>query len=55
MAAELPGLTLDTDEWLVIYQPDRLPKTPADYAAVAYTDSAGRRWQVDTDGSVIRL
>ena len=55
MAAELPGLALDTDEWLVIYQPDRLPDTPADYAAVRYTDSVGRRWEVDTEGSVTRL
>ncbi|MEE2853759.1 MAG: hypothetical protein VX424_14060 [Actinomycetota bacterium] len=52
---ELPGMTLDTDEWLVIYQPDQMPNVPADYAAVAYTDAAGRRWQVDTEGSVKRL
>lgn len=50
----LPFVVIDTDELLVIYQQGDLPNTPADYAAVRYTDSAGRRWEVDTDGVVTR-
>lgn len=53
--AELPGIALATDEWLVLYQQDSLPNTPADYAAVRYTDVAGRRWEVDTEGAVTRV
>lgn len=53
--AELPGVALATDEWLVLYQQDSLPNTPADYAAVRYTDVAGRRWEVDTEGAVTRV
>jgi len=54
-AEQLPGLALETDEWLVIYQQDTLPNTPADFASVRYTDSMGRRWEVDTEGAVTRL
>jgi hypothetical protein len=54
MSAELRSLALDADDLLVIYQQGSLPGTPADYAAVSYTDPAGRRWEVDTDGSVTR-
>jgi hypothetical protein len=54
-AHQLPGLALETDDWLVIYQQAALPNTPADFAAVRYTDSAGRRWEVDTEGTVTRL
>lgn len=53
--AELPGIALATDEMLVLYQQDSLPNTPADYAAARYTDTAGRRWEVDTKGVVTRL
>lgn len=53
--SELPGITLAPDEWLVLYQQGSLPNTPADYAAVQYTDTAGRRWEVDTRGAVTRL
>lgn len=53
--SELLGITLATDEWLVLYQQDSLPNTPADYAAVRYTDTAGRRWEVDTEGVVTRV
>lgn len=52
--SQLKGLVLETDEWLVIYQQDDLPGTPADYAAVRYTDGAGGRWEVDTRGMVAR-
>jgi hypothetical protein len=55
LAAQLPGIALETDEWLIIYQQDDLPNTSADYASVTYTDSLGRRWAVDTDGAVDRL
>lgn len=54
-AEQLPGLALETDEFLVIYQQATLPNTPADFAAVRYTDSVGRRWAVDTEGAVTRL
>ncbi|ULP36534.1 hypothetical protein MJO55_25690 [Mycolicibacterium rufum] len=52
---ELRGITIHSDELLVIYQPSDLPNTVADYVAVDYTDRSGRRWQVDTDGAVKRL
>lgn len=54
-SGELIGIAVETDELLVIYQPQRLPNTAADYAAIAYTDASGRRWQVDTKGVVTRL
>ena len=54
-AAQLPALVLESDELLVLYQQDSLPDTPADFAAVRYTDSVGRRWEVDTEGKVTRL
>lgn len=53
--SELLGITLAPDEWLVLYQQDSLPNTPADYTAVRYTDAAGRRWEVDTKGAITRL
>ena len=53
--SELAGITLAPDEWLVLYQQDSLPGTPADYAAVRYTDTACRRWEVDTKGAVTRI
>ncbi|UGT99318.1 hypothetical protein KN246_14695 [Mycobacterium intracellulare] len=52
--SQLKGLALEPDEWLVIYQQNDLPNTPADYAAVRYTDRGGRRWEVDTRGVVAR-
>jgi hypothetical protein len=53
---QLQGLALETDEWLIIYQSQpNLTNAPADYAAVRYTDRAGRRWEVDTEGAVTRL
>src|SRR6476620_7039219 len=52
MRNQLPGIALATDELLVLYQPGNIPDTPADYAAVRYTDPSGRRWQVDTDGVI---
>ncbi len=55
VAEQLRGLALETDDLLVLYQQDSLPNTPADFAAVRYTDSAGRRWEVDTSGAVTRL
>lgn len=54
-SSELAGLALQTDQTLAIYQPGYLPNTPAEYASVRYTDSAGRRWEVDTAGAVTRL
>ncbi|MCA4725433.1 hypothetical protein H8Z58_21640 [Mycolicibacterium fortuitum] len=51
---ELPGMTLATDERLVLYQPGSLPNAPADYVAVRYTDVAGRGWEVDSEGVVTR-
>lgn len=54
-SGELIGIAVDTDELLIIYQPQHLPNTAADYAAIAYTDPSGRRWQVDTKGVVTRL
>lgn len=48
-------LMLQSDEMLVLYQQGSLPGTPADFAAVRYTDSDGRRWEVDSDGGVSRL
>lgn len=53
--SELDGITLAPDEWLVLYQQGSISGTPADYAAVRYTDTAGGRWEVDTDGSVTRV
>jgi hypothetical protein len=53
-ASELPHLAIAPDQLLAIF-PSGLPDIPADYAVVQYTDSAGRRWQVDTDASVKRL
>jgi hypothetical protein len=55
LTEQLPGLALKTDEWLVIYQQAALPNTPADFAAAKYTDSAGRRWEADTEEAVTRL
>lgn len=53
--AQLPGLVLEPDQTLVIYQQGNLPDIPADYAAVEFTDPSGRRWRVDTEGEVQRL
>lgn len=47
--SELEGITLFPDELLVLYQ-----NTVGDYAAVMYTDVKGRRWQIDTAGTVSR-
>jgi hypothetical protein len=52
--ADLPGIALATDEKLVIYQQGSIPDTQAEYVAVRYTDPAGRRWEVDTEGVVVR-
>ncbi|MGV0624565.1 hypothetical protein [Mycolicibacter minnesotensis] len=51
--AELRHLAVAVDQAAYIY-PNGIPDVPADYAAVAYTDSRGRRWEVDTDGGVRR-
>jgi hypothetical protein len=48
---ELPYLAIAPDQVLSIF-PRELPNIPADYVAVEYTDSRGRRWQVDTDRTV---
>jgi hypothetical protein len=53
-SGQLSSVALDPDEWLVIYQQGNLPNTPADYAAVKYTDRSGGRWEVDTKGAVTR-
>ncbi|TVX95895.1 hypothetical protein FPV58_26660 [Mycolicibacterium porcinum] len=55
LKGELDGIALLSDEMLVLYHSDSMPGSPADYAAVRYTDAAGRRWEVDTDGAVTRL
>jgi len=55
MKAELRGIALTSDEMLVLYQPDHMPGTPADFVAVEYTDSFGSRWRVATDRSVTRI
>lgn len=47
---ELPHLSVGPDEVLHL-----VPHEPADYAAIRYTDSSGRRWQVDTYGNVGRF
>ncbi|BBY11007.1 hypothetical protein [Mycobacterium marseillense] len=52
-AADLPHLSIESDQSLYLY-PNELPNNPADYVALAYTDSSGRRWQVDTDGKVVQ-
>jgi hypothetical protein len=52
---QLPGIALASDEMLVLYHSSGMPGTPAEYAAVRYTDSVGRRWEVDTEGAVTRL
>jgi hypothetical protein len=51
---ELPYLAIAPDQVLSIF-PRELPNIPADYVAVEYTDSRGRRWQVDTDRTVRRI
>lgn len=51
---ELPTLVLEPDHFLSIF-PKGLPDIPADYVAIEYTDQAGLRWRVDTDGGVQRL
>lgn len=53
--SEFNGIAVMTDEMLVNYHSSNMPSSPADYAAVRYTDSAGRRWRVDTGGGVTRL
>ena len=53
-AKELPNLALEPHKRLSVF-PHGLPDTPADYAAVEYTDISGRRWRVDTEGEVTRL
>lgn len=51
---ELPTLVLESDHVLSIYPKGGLD-LPADYVAVEYTDSAGRRWRIDSEGEVTRL
>ena len=53
-ANELRHLSLDTEQSLYC-SPNELPNVAADYVAVAYTDSSGRRWKVDTDHTAERL
>lgn len=51
---ELRNLAVGPDEVLHLI-PDELANKPAEYAAIRYTDSSGRRWLVDTYGNVGRL
>lgn len=52
--SELPHLSVDPDAALLL-TPNETPDKPAEYAAIRYTDSSGRRWQVDTYGNVGRV
>ncbi|WP_111509608.1 hypothetical protein [Mycobacterium kyogaense] len=49
-----PAQPLDTDQSLnILIKTFAIEQT--DYVAVQYTDSSGRRWEVDTDGRVRRM
>ncbi|MGV0750514.1 hypothetical protein [Mycolicibacter minnesotensis] len=52
--ADLPHFAIEVDQEMYLY-PNGIPNMPAGYVRVEYTDSSGRRWQVDTDRAVERL
>lgn len=51
---KLDGIMVGPDQTLIMFIKNQ-PRVAADYATVAYTDSSGRRWKVDTNRGVQRL
>ena len=52
--SDLRLLAINPDQVLTMF-PKGLRNIPAEYVEVRYTDSSGRRWQVDTDRKVRRI